>query len=179
MGRSLGTLETDRLVLRPRRAEEAAIYRQLWLERDQRVPAGRRVDPEGRPTVADIVLQIRATQQDPGPGILAVERKGTGDVIGYCGLIPHGRGSPDEPELAFELLRATQGCGYATEAARAVVAWAREAGYRRLRAGVWDWNTPSRRVLAKLGFLESGRGEPAPGQGVTLLMVRELDEFAS
>ena len=31
-----------------------------------------------------------------------MERKGTADVIGYCGLIIHGNGSPDEPELAYE-----------------------------------------------------------------------------
>ncbi len=34
----LDTLETDRLILRPRRVDEAAIYRQLWTERDPRVP---------------------------------------------------------------------------------------------------------------------------------------------
>jgi GNAT superfamily N-acetyltransferase len=76
-----------------------------------------------------------------------VERKGTADVIGYCGLTVHGNGSPDEPELAYELLRAAHGRGYATEAGRAVVTWASEAGYRRLWAGVWDWNAASRRVL--------------------------------
>jgi ribosomal-protein-alanine N-acetyltransferase len=41
-----------------------------------------------------------------------VERKGTADVIGYCGLTIHGNGSPDEPALAYELLRAAHGCGY-------------------------------------------------------------------
>jgi [ribosomal protein S5]-alanine N-acetyltransferase len=50
-----------------------------------------------------------------------VERKGAADVIGYCGLISHGNGSLDEPELAYELLRTVHGCGYATEAGRAGV----------------------------------------------------------
>ena len=50
-----------------------------------------------------------------------MERQVSADVIGYCGLTPHGNGSPDEPELAYELLRAAHGRGYATEAARAVV----------------------------------------------------------
>ena len=136
--RVLDTLETDRLILRHRRVGEAAVYRQLWTERDLRVPAHRRIDPEGRPTVEDIAAQIRAERDEPGPGILAVERKDTADVIGYCGLNVHGNGSPDEPELAYELLRAAHGCGYATEAGQAVVTWASEAGYRRLRAGVWD-----------------------------------------
>ena len=171
--RVLDTLETDRLILRRRRVGEAAVYRQLWAERDLRVPAHRRINSEGRPTVEDIAAQIRAERGEPGPGILAVERKGTADVIGYCGLTVPGNGSPDEPELAYELLRAAHGCGYATEAGRAVVTWAGEAGYRRLRAGVWDWNVASRRVLEKLGFRETGRVEPGSVDGHSLLTVRE------
>jgi RimJ/RimL family protein N-acetyltransferase len=171
--RVLGTLETDRLILRHRRAGEAAIYRQLWAERDLRVPPHRRIDSEGRPTVADIAARVRAERAEPGPGILAVERKGTADVIGYCGLAIHGNGSADEPELAYELLRAAHGCGYATEAGRAVVTWASEAGYRRLRAVVWDWNVASRRVLEKLGFREVGRVGPGSAHGHSLLAVRE------
>ena len=169
----MGTLETDRLILRRSRVGEAAIYRQLWAERDLRVPPHRRIDSEGRPTVQDIAARIRAEREEPGPGLLAVERKGTADVIGYCGLIIHGNGSPDEPELAYELLRAAHGWGYATEAGRAVVTWASEAGYRRLRAGVWDWNIASRRVLDKLGFREAGRVEPGSVYGHSLLTVRE------
>jgi RimJ/RimL family protein N-acetyltransferase len=171
--RVLDTLETDRLILRHRRVGEAGVYRQLWAERDLRVPADRRINSEGRPTVEDIAAQIRAEREEPGPGILAVERKGTADVIGYCGLTVHGNGSPDEPELAYELLRAAHGCGYATEAGRAVVTWAGEAGYRRLRAVVWDWNVASRRVLEKLGFREAGRVEPGSVDGHSLLTVRE------
>jgi RimJ/RimL family protein N-acetyltransferase len=171
--RVLDTLETDRLILRHRRVGEAAVYRQLWAERELRVPAHRRINSEGRPTVEDIAAQIRAESEEPGPGILAVERKGTADVIGYCGLTVHGNGSPDEPELAYELLRAAHGCGYATEGGRAVVTWAGEAGYRRLRAVVWDWNVASRRVLEKLGFREAGRVEPGSVDGHSLLTVRE------
>jgi [ribosomal protein S5]-alanine N-acetyltransferase len=172
--RVLGALETDRLILRHRRVGEAAIYRQLWTERDPRVPPHRRISPDGRPTVEDIAAQIRAARGEPGPGILAVERKGTADVIGYCGLTIHGNGSPDEPELAYELLRAAHGCGYATEAGRAVVTWAGEAGCRRLWAGVWDWNAASRRVLEKLGFREAGRVKAHSGYGHSLLTVREF-----
>jgi [ribosomal protein S5]-alanine N-acetyltransferase len=171
--RVLGALETDRLVLRHSRVGDAAVYRQLWTERDLRVPEHRQITSEGRPTVEDVAAQIRAERGEPGPVLLAVERQGTADVIGYCGLIVHGNGSPDEPELAYELLRAAHGCGYATEAGRAVVTWADEASYRRLWAGVWDWNVASRRVLEKLGFRETGRVEPSSVYGHSLLTVRE------
>lgn len=170
----LDTLETERLILRHRRVEEAAVYRQLWTERDPRVPPDRRMDPEGRPSVDDIAAQIRAEGEESRPGILAVERKATADVIGYCGLVFHGNGSPDEPELAYELLRAAHGCGYATEAGRAVVTWASEAGYGRLWATVRDWNLASRRVLEKLGFRETGQVERDAVHGDSLLVVREF-----
>ena len=170
----LDTLETDRLILRHRRVDEAAIYRQLWTERDPRVPPHRQINPEGRPTVKDIAARIRVEREESGPAILAVERKGTADVIGYCGLIFHGNGLPDEPELAYELLRAVHGCGYATEAGRAVVTWVSEVGYRRLWAGVRDWNAASRRVLEKLGFRETGQVEPDAVYGDSLLTVRDF-----
>ena len=171
----LETLETERLLLRHRRVEEAAAYRQLWAERDPRVPPHRRIDGEGRPTVEDIAAQIRAEREQSRPGLLAVERKWTSDVIGYCGLVFQGNGAPDEPELAFELLRAAHGCGYATEAGGAVVAWASEAGYGRVWATVRDWNAASRRVLEKLGFRETDHVEHDPIHGDSLLVEREFE----
>lgn len=170
----LDVLETDRLILRRRRVDEAAVYRRLWAERDPRVPPRRQIDSEGRPTVEDIAAEIRAERGQPGPGILAVERRGAADVIGYCGLVFRGNGSPDEPELAYELLRVAHGCGYATEAGRAVVTWVSEAGYARLWATVRDWNVASRRVLEKLGFRETGRVERDAVHGDSLLAVREF-----
>jgi RimJ/RimL family protein N-acetyltransferase len=167
-------LETDRLVLRCRSEDEAGTYRRLWLERDPRVPAHRRIDAEGRPTVGDIAAEIRREREATRPGLLAVERKDGGDVIGYCGLVFHGNGAVDEPELAFELLRGAHGFGYATEAGGAVVAWVAEAGYERLWATVRDWNVASRRVLEKLGFRETGHVDADAEHGDSLLTVRTL-----
>jgi RimJ/RimL family protein N-acetyltransferase len=164
----LDTLETRHLILRKRRADEAAIYRRLWTERDPRVPPQREIDAEGRPTVEDIAAEIRAEREQARPGILGVERKSSADVIGYCGLVFHGDGSPDEPELVYELLRAAHGCGYATEAGPAVVTWVSDAGYARLWATVRDWNAASRRVLEKLGFHETDvvARDPIYGNGL-------------
>lgn len=167
-------LETDRLVLRPRDAADAAIYRQLWTERDPRVPPHRRIDEAGRPTLDDIATAIRA--EGDGLRLLAVRVKESGELIGYCGLIPREGDEPDEPELAYELVRSAHGRGYATEAARAVVSWADEAGYRRLWAGVWDWNVASLRVLEKVGFTETGRVEKESPFGRSLVTVRERSE---
>ena len=166
-------LETDRLLLRPWRVADAVVLRELWTERDPRVPPHRRIDADGHPTVADLEESIR-TSQPSSIGLLAVERKATGDVIGYCGLVDSGRGADGEPELAFELLRRVWGQGSATEASLAVLDWARSSGYERLWATVWDWNTASRRVLAKVGFTETERKYVDAAHGTTLFTTRRL-----
>jgi len=167
-------LETARLRLRPRHVGDAGLVRELWSERDDRVPPHRRIDPEGRPTVADLEESIRTAPPPSATGLLVVERRAEGDVIGCCGLIDNDRGTDGEPELAFELLRRAWGQGYATEAAEAVLDWAGSAGHQRVWATVWDWNTASRRVLAKLGFVETGRTEEDPVYGTTLFTARRL-----
>jgi ribosomal-protein-alanine N-acetyltransferase len=166
-------LETDRLLLRPWRVAEAVVQRELWTERDPRVPPDRRIDVHGRPTVADLEESIRSSRPSPF-GLLAVERKDARDVIGYCGLVDSGRGAEGEPELAFELLRRVWRQGYATEASWAVVDWARSSGVERLWATVWEWNTASRRVLAKVGLTETERTEMDPVHGTTLFATRRL-----
>ena len=165
-------LETDRLLLRPWRVAEAVVQRELWIERVPRVPPHRRIDADGHPTVADLEESIRTNQ--PSSMLLAVERKAARDVIGYCGLIDSGRGSEGEPELAFGLLRRVWRQGYATEASLAVLDWARSSGYERLWATVWEWNTASRRVLAKVGFTETERREVDAVYGSTLFTTRRL-----
>lgn len=171
-------LETERLLLRPWRVDDAAVQRELWTERDPRVPPHRRIDADGHPTVEELAESIRSGA--PWSRMMpAIERKASGDVIGYCGLVDGGQGGGGqgvggEPELGFELLRRVWGQGYATEAGSAVVEWARAAGHRRLWASVWDWNTASRRVLAKLGFTETDRRETDPARGTTLFTTIRL-----
>ncbi len=166
-------LETGRLLLRPWRVVEAAVLRELWTERDSRVPPHRRIDAAGRPTLADLEDSIRRSRPS-SIGLLAVERKEAGDIIGYCGLVDSARAPRGEPELAFELLRRVWRQGYATEASLAVVDWARSSGFERLWASVWDWNTASRQVLAKVGFTETDRADVDPVHGINLLATRRL-----
>lgn len=166
-------LETDRLLLRPWQKDEAAVRRQLWVERDPRVPSHRRIGADGHPTETDLAEWISANQPT-STGLLAVERKDTRYVIGYCGLVNSRLGPTNEPELAFELLRSVWGHGYATEASCAVLDWAKSSGYKRLWATVWDWNTASRRVLAKVGFTEAERTEIDPTYGTTVIATRVL-----
>lgn len=165
--------ETPRLRLRPWQVSEASVLRELWTERDPRVPPHRQIDAQDHPTLSELEDSIR-TNRPSTVGLLAIERKTTRDVIGYCGLVDSGRGAQGEPELAFELLRRTWGHGYATEAAWVVLDWARSSGYQQLWATVWDWNTASRRVLAKVGFTETDHQEVHPAHGTTLFTRRPL-----
>lgn len=132
--------------------------------------------PRLSPTVEDLSDNIRSQRAATaltGFGLMVVERRVDTDFIGYCGLI--GRDTtPDEPEMAYELLRAAQGHGYATEAACAGRDAAAATGRSRLWAGVRVWNTASLRVLNKLGFVSSGQMSEDLERGDTVLMTCHL-----
>lgn len=136
-------LDTDRLILTPEEPSDAEWLAELFTAR-----GGHRF------TLADAEERIAAMQSvvaDRGIGVRAIRIRETGDPVGYCGIVV-GRGSVREPELAYELLPRVHGRGYATEAARAVLEAAFATGRTRIWATVRAWNTPSFRVLDKLGF---------------------------
>lgn len=81
-------------------------------------------------------------------------------VIGSAGMGEHVTDFGAEPELGYWIARAHWGCGYATEAAGAVLRIARTLGHRRVVAGHFADNPASGKVLRKLGFVSTGR----PGQ---------------
>jgi RimJ/RimL family protein N-acetyltransferase len=164
-------LFTDRLHLRPWRASDAEPHRQLWTERDHR--SLRLIDGQGRPSVDDLRERMAEHPSPAGLVLYAVERLAEADFIGYCGLIT-GQASAEEPEIAYELARRVHGNGFATEAASIVVAEAAATGRRRLWATVREWNTPSFRVLEKVGFHDSGRVTPDPDRGDSIWMTRDL-----
>ena len=138
-------LETARLQLQPWDASDAGDLCALHCERVNltRTPTVERA----REVIADGLVRTAAT----GLAVLPFRRRHEGDFIGYCGLII-GRATADEPEIAYELLKRVHGHGYATEAARAVLDAAIATGRKRLWSTVRTWNTPSFRVLEKLGF---------------------------
>jgi len=136
-------LGTERLTLRPWAESDADELRALHAERGN-----------GTPTLEHIravIAKQLTTTAETGIALLPVQRRREGDFIGYCGLLA-GRATIDEPEIAYELFRHAHGHGYATEAARAVLEAAAATGRKRLWSTVGAWNTPSLRVLEKLGF---------------------------
>lgn len=162
--------ETERLVLRPWRITDARFHRMLWEERDMRVPAHRRITPDGRPTLAELTDWLSSYEPVPAPGLMVVQRQRVISPVGYCGLIPNSVGLPDEPELAFEFLRTFWNLGFATEASRKIIEQARAIGYRQLTSTVREWNTASLRVLEKLGFEATYEREIDDAHGDSLLL---------
>lgn len=82
------------------------------------------------------------------------------------------------PELGYWLGEPHWGQGYASEAARAVVAAARAAGVSSLRSRALLSNAGSRNVLKKLGFIETGEDIDKTGTlaGQTVMLMRlDLD----
>jgi RimJ/RimL family protein N-acetyltransferase len=136
-------LETERLRMQPWHESDAEALRALKSERGTGTPAV-------EDTRAGIARQLAATAET-GIALLPVRRREEGDFIGYCGLVV-GRATVEEPEIAYELFQRVHGRGYATEAARAVLAAATATGRERLWSTVRPWNAPSLRVLEKLGF---------------------------
>ena len=87
----------------------------------------------------------------PGVGLRLVQRRGTGEAIGICGLLK--RESLDAPDIGFAFMPAHRSQGFAFEAASAVLADARARfGYERILAIVSPGNAASIRLLGRLGL---------------------------
>jgi RimJ/RimL family protein N-acetyltransferase len=98
---------------------------------------------------------------------LAHERTG-GALVGFCGFLEFPAADP-EPELVYALFERHGGRGYATEMARASIAYARTcAGFGDIAAAVDEINASSLRVLQKLGFERCGTRPGAFGPTVLL-----------
>ncbi|MFQ5534539.1 MAG: GNAT family N-acetyltransferase [Sphingomonadales bacterium] len=99
-----------------------------------------------------------------GFGMYMAELKGDGTPIGNCGLVK--RETLADVDIGFAFVPEFWGQGYAIEAARAVMAYAKDAlGLARIAAITAPDNHASIRVLEKLGLkfermVALSRGEP-------------------
>jgi RimJ/RimL family protein N-acetyltransferase len=156
-------IETARLVLTPEEPSDAEWFTDLLNTRGTKTF-----------TLADALERIDVmtrTIETTGIGALVLRRRPDGEALGYTAIVV-GRGSLDEPELAFELLPRARGQGYATEAAGALLDAAFNTGRRRIWATVRSWNGPSFRVLDKLGFRRDHSTTDADGEVVWLVCDR-------
>ena len=156
LSRLVGGAATERLILRD--FVEGDWPAVLAYQRDPRYLRyyewTDRVEEDVKPFVRMFVDQQR---EDPRIRFqLAVVRRDNGRLIGNCGVRRDGLDSP-EAEIGYELAPDEWGQGFATEAAREIIRFGREAlGLRRFTAWTVADNTASIRVLEKCGFAREG-----------------------
>ncbi len=133
-------------MLRRFRSEDAAA-----LDRWSADPDFQRYLGEPRPA-SENIERYESHWRRHGFGILALEDRGTGSLVGRSGVAFH-RIWADDPEVGWAIDPAWWGRGLATEAGAACVAWAfGPLAYRRLVSISLPANVASRRVMQKLGF---------------------------
>jgi len=153
------TLETARLVLRP------------WVKEDYAPFAALNCDPRVTATLAgnltraesDALADRNAAHiQEHGWGLWAVEVKGGTPFIGFTGLSRPRFEAPFTPcvEIGWRLAFAHWGHGYATEAAKAVVAFAfEELRLPEIVSFTTVSNIRSRAVMDRLGLTYDADGD--------------------
>lgn len=152
-------LATRRLVLRPLQQADAGAIDTLCVHDFEvlRWMTSLPWPPEDGAT-ADFIAA--AADQDPVSGEAAFAVTLGGILIGLVSITAPGdlAEHPDCPTLGYWIGRPFQGFGYAGEAATAALDWAFAAhGCKAVAARAFADNAASRKVLARLGFRETGR----------------------
>jgi RimJ/RimL family protein N-acetyltransferase len=154
--RSKLRLSTPRLTLRTPRRADAPRIAELAGDFEVARMTSRLPHPYRRED-ADDFLAYMATADQAREQVFVVEH-GQEGPIGMVGFHP---GDSLGSEIGYWIGRPYWGRGFATEAARAALAWARDGWRRRaVVSGHFADNPASGRVLEKAGFLYTGRVEP-------------------
>ncbi|MEU7783780.1 GNAT family N-acetyltransferase [Amycolatopsis sp. NPDC049159] len=152
---TLPTLTTSRLTLRQLvEADREAVVKVFSDPKMSRFFAADFSDPAS----ASAMVDRRLTYRGPaGQGHWAIERDG--EVIGVAHLRPSSELPGGVPELGYYVASAHAGQGLATEAAQAVLDHGLGVlGLPAIWALVHEHNAASRKVAARLGFLDVGSG---------------------
>lgn len=113
-----------------------------------------------------------------GFSLYVCERKLDGAPLGLCGLIK--RDTLPDVDIGYAFLEVFRGQGYAREAARAVLAYARDVlSLPRLAAITGPDNNISNHMLRSLGFQLVGPVRLTPEAGVTNLYSMVLKDTKS
>jgi ribosomal-protein-alanine N-acetyltransferase len=147
-------LETERLLLRPwERGDWPAIHE---LMSDPRVARYAFIPVTTEEATIALVERVVTDSPKRFPRGFVITLADTEQVIGTCrlALLTEGNGQGD---IAYHLLHSHWGHGYATEAARALIAYGfDDFGMHRIGTTVRPENTASWRVLEKIGMRREG-----------------------
>jgi RimJ/RimL family protein N-acetyltransferase len=161
IARRIPVLKTDRLVLRALCQRDVPVIVQLAGDRRVAENTARIPHPYAADEAEQFVAQANR-QNDSATFAITLN----GSLIGACGIDVRQDGA----ELGYWLGVPFWGCGYATEAVRAVIDYGFGAlGYEVLHSGARVRNPASRRVLEKCGF---------QWRGVQLCRIRAINSAA-
>jgi len=150
-------LETERLVIRPWRHDEAERLLDILSRMEVMKWLG-----DGAPVLLRTVGEAHeridryADRDDPPRGMWAVERRSDGLALGTVLLLTLPNDQHGEVEIGWHLHPNAWGFGYATEAARAVLAHGFEAGLPEIIAVAHTDNDASIAVMQRLGMTDHG-----------------------
>jgi RimJ/RimL family protein N-acetyltransferase len=150
-------LETERLLIRPWRHEEA----ERLLDILSRLEVVKWLG-DGEPVVmkdldeAHARIDRYAERDEPPLGMWAVERVEDGVVVGTALLLTLPHAEHGEVEIGWHLHPDSWGRGYASEAAAAVLAHGFEAGLPEIIAVSHADNDGSQAVMRRLGMEDRG-----------------------
>ncbi len=164
-------LSTSRLILRPFMLADVPKLFVMSAEQGMRrwIPDQVYRDEQHAEQVARALMAYTELVPDPRvrPYVLGIEHKATGSLIGHVGLSP-ARGSV---EIGYAVEQQYQGTGLATDAVTAMSEWGLvKLGLQEVLGIVAVDNAPSRRVLAKAGFVQIG--ESVEDRANAILMYR-------
>lgn len=144
-------LETDRLLLRPMRAEDRDDLLRTFT--DPRVMASFGGELFDQAQMGRWLQRNLDHQAQYGYGLFALIHKAQGELIGDCGLEHLTFEGQPEVELGYDLRSDYWGQGLATEAATAVRDYAlRTLGLPRLISLIRRGNAASQAVAARIGM---------------------------
>jgi ribosomal-protein-alanine N-acetyltransferase len=159
-------LATDRLVLRPPRAEDVPALRLALRKNAQHlrpwsVSPAPGEDPSSLTSVSRAVLRYRREWKQGHAFVLVLTpRENEGRIIGRVALGGLQRGAFLNAHLGYWIDVEHEGQGLMTEAVRATTTFAFEALHlHRVQAAVMPKNSGSQRVLEKAGYRREGVAE--------------------
>lgn len=114
--------------------------------------------------------KILPAYQNPGCGPMLCVLKAYGTIIGQTGV--YVRPGLESPDFGFAFLEAYHGQGYAYEASVSNLAYAEAQGVNKLLAITLPNNTPSLRLLDKLGFIREPKLVSLPGDDKSFVLLR-------